>query len=48
MTIGRKIAAACSVLVTFSAMLGAVAALSIANIRDRLNYVVDDSLPAFM
>lgn len=45
MTIGRKITLACTVLVTFSAMLGTVATLSIHQIRDKLSVVVDDSLP---
>jgi methyl-accepting chemotaxis protein len=45
MTIGRKIAAACGVLVLFSALIGAVAVWSIRQIREQLSSVVEDSLP---
>jgi methyl-accepting chemotaxis protein len=45
MTIARRIAALCSVLVLFSALLGTVAIWSIRHIRERLNAVTEDSLP---
>lgn len=45
MTIGRRIAAACGVLVLFSALLGGVAVWSIDHIREQLSSVVEDSLP---
>jgi methyl-accepting chemotaxis protein len=45
MTVGKKITVACSVLVTFSAMIGTVAVLSIHNLSDKLTSIADDSLP---
>jgi len=46
MTIGKRITAACCVLVGLSGVIGAVAVLSIGRISREMNAVVDDSLPA--
>ncbi len=45
MSVGKKITTACSVLMTFSALIGAVAVLSIHNLSDKLTSIADDSLP---
>lgn len=44
MTVGKKITIACGVLVAFSAMIGAVSALTIHNLSSRLTSIADDSL----